>query len=77
MMNNDIERSLIEIVSKVCRCDRNEITVDKPRDQIKNWDSFAHINIIMLSESELGILIPIEEIANIKSIRDIIKYAKS
>jgi acyl carrier protein len=77
MKKYEIEQSLIEIVSKICRCDKSEITVDKTRDEIRNWDSFAHINIIMLSEAELGIIVPIEEIANIKSIKDIVRYAKN
>lgn len=76
-MNGDIERSVKEIVAKVCRCDINDISADTSRSEVKNWDSFAHINIVMMAESQLGISIPIEKIADIKSIRDIVKYAKN
>ena len=41
------------------------ITDDASSDNIENWDSLRHLNLILALEEEFGVSIPDEEVGNL------------
>ena len=66
------EEKIIKIVSSVLKIDADATTAKRNTD---TWDSLKTIQIIMSLDDE-GISIPIENIAKIKTVKDIIDFAK-
>ena len=64
---------IIKIVSKVLNIDQKQIDIDSNSNQIKNWDSFANVKIIIEMERELKIKIKSKDYPNLNSIKGLIK----
>jgi len=43
----------------------DQINEDSSIDNIENWDSLKHLNLILALEEEFGISIPDEEVGNL------------
>jgi acyl carrier protein len=46
------------------------ITMDTDQSGLENWDSLAHVRIVMGIEGAYGIQFDVSEIENIKSVRE-------
>tara|TARA_B110000014_G_C20125228_1_gene598767 strand:- start:235 stop:486 length:252 start_codon:yes stop_codon:yes gene_type:complete len=55
----------------------NEFDLDKLQENYESWDSFAHLNLITLTESKFGITISIDETISIISARKLLDCIKS
>ena len=69
-----MEEKLLEIVKRVLKVEN--VSLDTHRDETMEWDSLAHIRIVAEVEEEFKISIPIDEIVNIETVRDFLKYIK-
>jgi acyl carrier protein len=69
-----MEDKILEIASKVLGLNKNSLTLESNRDDIYEWDSLAHLNLIAEIEEELNIIVPFEEIENIYYLKDFLKY---
>ena len=45
------------------------ISDDASSDNIENWDSLRHLNLILALEEEFGVSIPDEEVGNLVNFR--------
>jgi acyl carrier protein len=49
-----------------------EIGVDTLRDDLENWDSVAHVELVLAIESEFDVSLTPDEIGGIGGVRDIL-----
>ena len=56
------------IIAGVLGCPSGEITADAAIGSLPQWDSLAHISIIMAVEAELGRMMSAEEIVSFETV---------
>ena len=56
---------------------QDEFDLDKKQENYADWDSFAHLNLITMTESKFNITISIDETTSITSARDLLDCVKS
>jgi acyl carrier protein len=74
-----MEQRLISVLSSTLALDESQITIDSSSENIEQWDSLKHMNIIFAVEDEFNIIIPDEKLSestNVKALLAIIKEAK-
>jgi acyl carrier protein len=54
-----------QVMSAVFEIPLESITDDASSDNIENWDSLRHLNLILALEEEFAISIPDEEVGNL------------
>lgn len=54
-----------QLMSLVFEVPFESISVDSSSDNIENWDSLRHLNLILALEEEFGISIPDDEVGNL------------
>jgi acyl carrier protein len=54
-----------EVMSAVLEVPLESIMDDASPDNIENWDSLRHLNLILALEEEFGISIPDDEVGNL------------
>ncbi len=69
-----MEDKILEIASKVFGVSKDNLSIESNRDDIHERDSLAHLNLIAEMEEQLNITIPFEEIGNIRSLKDFLRY---
>ena len=55
----------------------SDFSWDKEQKDYENWDSFAQLNLITLSETKFDISFTLDESIDIKSASDLLKNIKS
>jgi acyl carrier protein len=68
---------LIAIVAGALRVPASTLTLDTGPDDLQAWDSLAQINVVSEIEAEFGVSIPIEQVAEIRHIRDFLGYIET
>ncbi len=61
-MNNS---RIKQVMSAVFELPLESINEDASTDNIDNWDSLRHLNLILALEEEFGVSIPDEEVGNL------------
>jgi acyl carrier protein len=54
-----------QVMSAVFEIPAESITDEASSDNIENWDSLRHLNLILALEEEFGVSIPDEEVGNL------------
>ncbi len=54
-----------EVMSAVFEIPVESILDDSSTDNLENWDSLRHLNLILALEEEFGISIPDDEVGNL------------
>ena len=54
-----------QVMSAVFEIPVESIADDASLDNIENWDSLRHLNLILALEEEFGVSIPDEEVGNL------------
>lgn len=72
---NNIEKEVIEIVSKAIKGSEN-IDLDSSNKNIKKWDSLAHVNIVMMIEKKYK-KIKTSDISELDSVKKIISFLQT
>ena len=54
-----------QVMSAVFEISVESIKNDTSSDNIENWDSLRHLNLIIALEEEFGVSIPDEEVGNL------------
>ena len=65
-----MEQKLISIVAAVLRVPTSALTLETGPGDLEAWDSLAQINVVSEIEAEFGVSIPIEQVTEIRHIRD-------
>ena len=68
---------LIAIVAGALRVPASTLTLDTGPYDLQAWDSLAQINVVSEIEAEFGVSIPIEQVAEIRHIRDFLGYIET
>jgi acyl carrier protein len=58
-------KKIKHIMSLVFEIPLESIADDASSDNIENWDSLRHLNLILALEEEFGVSIPDEEVGNL------------
>jgi len=66
---NETRNKIKEIISVVFNVELDSVLDDASPDNIDNWDSLGHLNLIIALEEEFNISIPDEEVGNLVSVR--------
>jgi acyl carrier protein len=61
------------IFTKVLGVPASEVVFEASRDQFANWDSWAHLDLVMEIEAEFNCSLTMEETAGINSVRDLVE----
>lgn len=61
-MNKDRIKQVMSVVFEI---PLQEINDDVSTDNLDNWDSLRHLNLILALEEEFGVSIPDEEVGNL------------
>lgn len=70
-------RDFIDFIAGVMEVDPSELNEDVAYGTIEQWDSLMHLRMVMEVEEKYGVEIPIDEISNIKTLKDFYKYVKA
>lgn len=62
MMNKD---RIIQVMSAVFELPQDAINENSSTDNLENWDSLRHLNLIPALEEEFGVSIPDEDVGNL------------
>jgi acyl carrier protein len=65
-------QNIIDIISEVLG---TSVSEDSSVDDVAGWDSLKTLQIVMALD-EAGCEIPLEKIAEIRSVRDVVTFAK-
>ena len=77
-MTKDIESIVKNIFFEVFpNLSESDFSWDKEQKDYENWDSFAQLNLITLSETKFDISFTLDEAIDIKSASDLLKNIKS
>ena len=69
-------QDFINFIAGVMELDPGTLTEDTAYGTIEKWDSLMHMRMVMEIEEEYDVEIPIEEIADIRTLKDFYKYIK-
>ncbi len=61
-------------MDSVLGVNQGTVTIDSKAEDIEKWDSLMHLRIIMETEEKYGVEIPMDQINEIKSVRDLWSY---
>lgn len=64
MLNED---TLKQVIATMLKLDYSSITDDSSMDNIPNWDSLHHMNLVLALEEEFKVSIPDDDAGNITS----------
>ncbi len=76
-MSNDILDKLKDIVSRELEIKAEDITLESNLTDDLGADSLEVAQLVMNLEDEFGIEIPDEEVSDIKTVQDLVKYLEN
>lgn len=63
-----VNERLQSIIANVLRVNRDAVTELTSMDTLDEWDSLAHMNLIIALEEEFAVSVPDEDAANMTSV---------
>ena len=70
-------QDFLNFIAKVMEVDPSEITEGTAYGEHKKWDSLMHMRLVMEVEEEYGTEIPIDEVPEIRTLKDFYKYIET
>lgn len=70
-------QDFINFIAGVMEVDPECLTEETAYGTIDKWDSLMHMRMVMEIEEEYDVEIPIDEIPNIKTLKDFYKYIEA
>ncbi|MBR3206587.1 MAG: acyl carrier protein [Bacillus sp. (in: Bacteria)] len=67
-------QDFIKFIADVMEVDPEILSEDTEYGSLEKWDSLMHMRMVMEIEEEYDVEIPIEEIPNIKTLKDFYMY---
>lgn len=77
MHNSDIFKKIKTIFLDILRCDEADINENSSADEIDQWDSLAHIKLILEIERQFDIKFSLGELQNLKNIKGLVGLVES
>ena len=72
----DIQEKVIQVLVNILQVSPDEISIKTTSDDVEQWDSLNHTNIIQALEQEFGIRYDLEQVVSMLSVREIIEATK-
>tara|TARA_Y100000385_G_C12547060_1_gene406274 strand:- start:250 stop:483 length:234 start_codon:yes stop_codon:yes gene_type:complete len=72
-MNSKLKKILIEIFN----INETELNESLTKEDISNWDSLKHMDLVVTLEKEYNMTLEMEEIINLNSVKTIISTLKN
>ena len=72
-----MEDRLIAVIAAALRVPPSALTLETGPGDLEAWDSLAQINVVSEVEAEFLVSIPIEQLAEIRHIRDFLGYLEN
>ena len=69
-----MKERLIAIVAAALRVPTSELTLETGPGDLEAWNSLAQINVVSEIEAQFLVSIPVEQMAEIRHIRDFLAY---
>lgn len=76
MMTKDISVKVKKIVAKVLEIPVDKVLDNSSQKTIQNWDSLAHLNLVMELEKEFDIAFDTQEVFTMETVEEICKLVK-
>ncbi len=76
MKQENIEKKIKNIIAKIFRVEVSAITEKSSVDNIENWDSLGHMNLILALEQEFGVQFEAEQIMELLNYKIILSTLK-
>jgi acyl carrier protein len=67
----NVNTRLTDIFRDVFEDPNLELTDDLTREECPEWDSLAHVKLILALQEEYGIQFSFDQVANVKSVREL------
>jgi acyl carrier protein len=62
---HDAKARILKVMSNVLEIESQHLDENSSTDNIENWDSIRHLNLILALEEEFEIMIPDDEVGNL------------
>ena len=72
----DIQEKVIQVLINIFQVSLDKISAETTSDNVENWDSMNHINMILALEQEFGISYDEEQAVSMLSVGEIIEVTK-
>ena len=72
-MSDDCLLQVRQIVADIFGVPIDSVTADSSPESIENWDSMAHLNLVLSLEQAFGVNFPPDEIAELISVSAIVE----
>ena len=69
---DDLTQRVLRIIAETQRKDQSQVTIDSSFEEL-GIDSMDGVNIVFALENEFNINVPVEEVKNIRSVRDMVE----
>lgn len=76
MTNENTIDSVCEIVADVLILELDEVSVESTMETLPDWDSMATVQIVMKIETTFGVRLHYKDIADIKSVGDLVRLSE-
>ena len=75
-MDMDVQEKVIQVLINIFQVSPDKISTETTSDNVENWDSMNHINMILALEQEFGIRYDEEQVVSMLSVGEIIEATK-
>lgn len=69
-------QEFIEFIAEILEVEPASLTLESTQEEIETWDSLMQLRLVGEVETKYGIMIPMDEIAEIKTIGGFYQYIK-
>ena len=69
-------KEFLNFIAEIMEVDSSELSEDTARGQFSKWDSLMHMRLVMEVEEKYDTEIPIDEVPEIKTLKDLYKYTE-
>ena len=73
----DVFEKIKSIMVKVLQCSHSEITEGSSASDIDQWDSLAHVGLVLEIEDEFEIKFALGELQNLKDVKGLVGLVES
>lgn len=70
-----MKEKIIALIEDILQVPAGTVTEETRAEELEQWDSLAHVMIIGELEEKLGIAIPLDEAAELSSVKEILEKA--
>ena len=72
----DVQEKVIQVLVNILQVSPDKISIKTTSDDVEQWDSLNHTNMIQALEQEFGIRYDLEQVVSMLSVREIIEATK-